>query len=150
MSTVYLSLGTNLGNKDENLRKAVKLINERVGKVISLSAFYETAPWGFSSDNTFLNAAAGIETTLKPLELLAETKKIEKEMGRLQKTENGAYTDRIIDIDLLLYDGLIINTPELTLPHPHMLERAFVMEPLVEIAPDIMHPILDKRLKELV
>ncbi len=144
MSIVYLSLGTNLGDKEENLRKAIQLIGERVGNVMSLSAFYETAPWGFASDNSFLNAATGIETTLEPLAVLAEAKAIEKEMGRLQKTENGVYTDRIIDIDLLLYDDLILNTPELTLPHPFMTERAFVMEPLIEIAPDVIHPVLKK------
>lgn len=143
---VYFGLGTNLGDKEQNLRLAVQHIEERIGKVVSLSAFYATAPWGFASDNAFLNAVVCVETSLPPLEILSVTQSIEKEMGRTHKSVNGVYSDRVIDIDLLLYDDLILDTPTLKLPHPLMQERRFVMEPLAEIAPDVMHPVLGKTL----
>ena len=146
---IYLGLGTNLGDKELNLRVAVQKIEERIGKVISLSAFYATAPWGFTSDNAFLNAAVCAETSLPPLEILSITQSVEQEMGRTHKSVNGEYKDRVIDIDLLLYDDLILDTPTLKLPHPLMQERAFVMEPLAEIAPDVMHPVLGKNIQEL-
>ena len=142
----YFGLGTNLGDKEQNLRLAVQHIEERIGKVVSLSAFYATAPWGFASDNTFLNAVVCVETSLPPLEILSVTQSIEKEMGRTHKSVNGVYSDRVIDIDLLLYDDLVLDTPTLKLPHPLMQERRFVMEPLAEIAPDVMHPVLGKTL----
>ena len=134
MAIAYLALGTNIGNKRRNMITAAALLAERVGDVLALSGFYETEPWGFQSENTFLNAALQLETALSPLELLKATQEIEIEMGRTQKS-NGAYHDRIIDIDILLYDDLVMQTPELTLPHPLMHERLFVMEPLAEIAP---------------
>ena len=141
--TVYFSLGTNLGNKEQNLRMAVQHIEERIGKVISLSAFYVTAPWGFDSDNSFLNAAVAVETDLEPLALLDITQDIEKQLGRTLKSAGGVYQDRMIDIDLLLYGDLIYKDERLTLPHPLMQERSFVMNPLAEIAPDLIHPVLD-------
>ena len=143
---VYFGLGTNLGDKEQNLRLAVQHIEERIGKVVSLSAFYATAPWGFASDNAFLNAVICVETSLPPLEILSVTQSIEKEMGRTHKSVNGVYSDRVIDIDLLLYGDLVLDTPVLRLPHPLMQERRFVMEPLAEIAPDGMHPVLGKTL----
>lgn len=146
---VYLGLGTNLGDKEANLHAAVEKINERIGEVTSLSAFYVTAPWGFSSENSFLNAACCVESNLSPLDLLKETQAIERELGRMKKSVAGNYSDRLIDIDLLLYGDLILHTPELEIPHPLMTERRFVMEPLVEIAPDVVHPVLGKRLGEL-
>lgn len=146
---VYLGLGTNLGDKEANLHAAVRKINERIGEVTSLSAFYVTAPWGFSSENSFLNAACCVESELPPLELLRETQAIERELGRMKKSVGGEYSDRPMDIDLLLYGDLILHTPELEIPHPLMTERRFVMEPLVEIAPDVVHPVLGKRLGEL-
>ena len=149
MAKVYVGLGTNLGNKEENLRTAVYLINRKIGKVISLSSFYETAAWGFVSEHTFLNAAACIETALSPTDILHFTQEIEREMGRKQKSVQGVYSDRPIDIDILLYDNLILQTPELTIPHPLMTERRFVMEPLAEIAPDFIHPVLHQSLSEL-
>lgn len=143
---VYFGLGTNLGDKEQNLRLAVQHMEERIGKVVSLSAFYATAPWGFASDNAFLNAVVCLETSLPPLEILSVTQSIEKEMGRSHKSVNGVYSDRVIDIDLLLYDDFVLDTPALRLPHPLMQERRFVMEPLAEIAPDVMHPVLGKTL----
>ncbi len=146
---VYLGLGTNLGDKEQNLRMSIKKIEERIGNVVSLSAFYATAPWGFSSENSFLNAAVCVETTLLPLQVLEETQRIERELGRTEKSVNGLYADRLIDIDLLLYDDRVMDAEGLVLPHPLMTERRFVMEPLSEIAPDVVHPVLHKTMKEL-
>ncbi len=149
MATVYLGLGTNLGNKEANLRTAIYKLQERIGKQVSLSSFYETAPWGFESDHSFLNAAIGLETILSPIEILHITQEIEKELGRTKKSVNGSYSDRLIDIDILLYDNLVLQTPELTIPHPLMTERDFVMNPLIEIAGNVIHPTLQKTLSEL-
>lgn len=151
---VYFSLGTNLGDKEQNLRLAVQNIEERIGKVISLSAFYATAPWGFTSQNTFLNAALCAETALSPMEILGITQEIERRMGRVRKSTDGVYSDRLIDIDLLLCfaaDGtpILLDTPELTLPHPLMQERLFVLQPLAEIAPEVVHPVLGKTILDL-
>ena len=146
---VYLGLGTNLGDKEQNLRMSIKKIEERIGNVVSLSAFYATAPWGFSSENSFLNAAVCVETTLLPLQVLEETQRIERELGRTEKSVNGLYADRLIDIDLLLYDDRVMDAEGLILPHPLMTERRFVKEPLSEIAPDVVHPVLHKTMKEL-
>jgi 2-amino-4-hydroxy-6-hydroxymethyldihydropteridine diphosphokinase len=133
MHTVYLSLGTNLGDKEQNLLSAITEIGRRIGSIRAQSAFHSTEPWGFESENTFLNAAVRVETELAPLALLKETQQIERDMGRTQKSVNGKYHDRIIDIDILLYDDLHLNTPKLTIPHPHMYERDFVLIPLKEI-----------------
>lgn len=149
MATVYLGLGTNLGDKEANLRTAIYKLQERIGKQVSLSSFYETAPWGFESDHSFLNAAIGLETSLSPIEILHITQEIEKELGRTQKSVNGSYSDRLIDIDILLYDTLVLQTPELTIPHPLMTERDFVMNPLIEIAGNVIHPTRQKTLSEL-
>ena len=134
--TVYLSLGTNLGDKETNLRMAVEEIAKRVGEVTSLSALHTTEPWGFESENSFLNAVCCVSTDLTPMELLHVTQEIERSLGRIKKSVNGIYSDRIIDIDILLYDDWHIDTPELTIPHPLMCERDFVMIPLREIAPE--------------
>lgn len=149
-----MSLGTNLGDKEKNLRDAVHKIEEQIGKVISLSAFYMTAPWGFESDNSFLNAAVCIETELLPLEVLQKTQEIERELGRTHKSTGGVYSDRLIDIDLLMYDDLILSATspsgaELNLPHPLMVERDFVMRPMAEIAPELVHPVLGKTMSLL-
>lgn len=150
MASVYFGLGTNLGDKEANLNLAVEKIKERIGKIISLSAFYVTAPWGFESSNSFLNAACVVNTTLSPLKILEETQSIEHRLGRLTKSVDGIYNDRLIDIDLLLYDDFILHTPALTLPHPLMHERRFVMEPLAAIAPATIHPVLKKTMQELL
>ena len=120
MAIVYLGLGTNLGDKAANLHAAVHLISGKIGKSLSLSSFYATAPWGFESENSFLNAAICVETSLSPLEVLHRTQEIERTLGRTHKSTGGIYHDRIIDIDLLLYNKEIIQTPELTIPHPLM------------------------------
>lgn len=129
----YLALGTNLGDKEHNIHEAVRLLGERVGKIIRLSSLHETEPWGFASKNSFINAAVSLDTALSPDALLASTQAIEREMGRTQKSVDGIYHDRIIDIDILLYGDQSVNTPYLIIPHPRMHERAFMMEPLNEI-----------------
>ena len=133
MHQVYLSLGTNLGNRKRNIREAIEKIEELVGAVLRQSALYETKPWGFSSPNDFINACVLVETCLAPRQLLETLQGIEKEMGRTLKSVNGEYHDRIIDIDILLYDNLKVNEPDLVIPHPLMEERDFVMFPLKEI-----------------
>ena len=135
MHQVYLGLGANLGDKEANLKAAVEEINKRVGEVTSLSAFYITEPWGFVSECSFLNAVCCVSTSLSPFELLTVTQDIERMIGRLKKSANGIYSD------ILLYDDLQLTTPELSIPHPLMLERAFVMTPLAEIAPDLVRKL---------
>ncbi len=136
----YLSLGSNLGDKRENIRLAIEKIGELVGEVVRQSAFYETEPWGFESENMFVNAAVKVLTTLTPMQVLRTTQKIERDLGRKMKssTTNGqhptpVYHDRPIDIDILLYDDLVVDEPELKIPHPLMWTRDFVMIPLREI-----------------
>ncbi len=130
---VYLSLGTNIGDRQANIDKALSLIRERVGCVEAVSSIIETEPIGFLSPNKFLNCAVCVSTILSPLDLLHTTEDIERTMGRTTKSKNGVYSDRIIDIDILLYNDVKISTPELKIPHPRMQEREFVMEPLNEI-----------------
>lgn len=133
MATLYLSLGTNLGNRRSNLDTALTLIGQRIGTVQSKSSIIETEPWGFQSPNSFLNMAVKVETELEPEDVLKTAQEIEREMGRTEKTGNDGYHDRIIDIDILIYDNIVIDTPELTIPHPLMYQRPFVMKPLAEI-----------------
>ena len=137
MHQVYLGLGTNLGDKEANLKAAVEEIGKRVGEVTSLSAFHVSEPWGFTSEHTFLNAVCCVLTDFHPMEVLRLTQDIERSLGRLKKSVDGHYSDRLIDIDILLYDDLHLSSPELTIPHPLMWQRDFVMIPLREIAPDI-------------
>ena len=134
---LYLSLGSTLGDREDMLRRAIALIEERVGAVQRVSSFIETEPWGFESEHPFLNAAVMVRTTLSPIECLDATQQIERELGRKKKSKGGIYHDRPIDIDLLLYGDLKLSTPRLTIPHPHMYERDFVMIPLREILPSI-------------
>lgn len=148
MAIVYLGLGTNIGNRRGNMVKAAALLAERVGDILALSGFMETEPWGFDSENLFLNAAIKMETPLTPDELLSATQAIEREMGR-EKKSDGTYHDRVIDIDILLYDNRVIEHPGLIVPHPLMQERLFVMAPLAEIAPFERHPLLGRTFMEL-
>ena len=133
MSIVYLGLGSNLGNKEQHITTAVKHLEQRVGKVRRLSSLLKTEPWGFTSPHSFVNAAVSIDTILSPHEVLEATQQIERDMGREQKSMNGEYHDRIIDIDILLYDNMEINEKDLIIPHPLMHQRDFVMIPLREI-----------------
>ncbi|MCK9159118.1 MAG: 2-amino-4-hydroxy-6-hydroxymethyldihydropteridine diphosphokinase [Bacteroidaceae bacterium] len=149
MVKVYFGIGSNLGNKLLILQSAINKIKNRIGEISSLSDFYTSSPWGFSSTHQFLNAVLCIETKLSPLEILHITKDIEKELGRTEKSIDGKYQDRLIDIDLLLYGDLIFSNQELIIPHPQMVKRRFVMEPMAEIAPGLLHPILKKTMTEL-
>ena len=148
MSKVFLSLGTNLGNKAGNLLKAIVHLSQKTGILSAISSIYETEPWGYESGNNFLNMAVCLETKLSPKKILTITKSIEKLIGREEKTTD-SYRDRLIDIDLIAYDDLIINSDKLKLPHPLFHERRFVLEPLNEIAPDFIHPVLQKKVSEL-
>ncbi len=147
---VYLGLGTNLGDKQAQLHRAVNEIEKRIGRVVALSSFYETAPWGFQSDHSFLNAAMEIETTLSPLGLLHATQAIELDLGRTAKSSAGTYHDRPIDIDILLYGNDVYHDSELQIPHPLMEQRAFVLLPLSEIAPTVVHPELHRTIRQLL
>lgn len=134
MHKAYLGLGSNLGDGKSNLDNAVRLLSEKVGTVVSVSNYIESEPWGFESAYRFTNGAVAILTELSPIELLDVTQAIEREMGRTHKHKPGEpYTDRVIDIDILLYDDLEINTKPLTIPHPHINDRDFVKNPLAEI-----------------
>ena len=139
MSVVYLSLGSNLGNRIALLEKAVGLIEESIGGVVARSSMKETEPWGYASTHRFINACIAVNTPRSPLECLTVLQSIEKSMGRLKNGKNG-YSDRLIDIDIIQYDDLVMETSELVLPHPHLHERLFVLEPMVEIAPNLVHP----------
>lgn len=133
MQKVYFGLGSNLGDKAQNIAKAIEMMKEQIGTLVSQSALYTSEPWGFESENDFVNIAACFETDLSPQEVLSRTQAIERAMGRKHKSINKVYSDRIIDIDILLYGNETINEPNLTIPHPLMHEREFVMKPLSEI-----------------
>ena len=130
---VYLGLGSNLGDCRKNLERAIRLIGDRVGHVTRQSSFIETEPWGFESPNKFMNAVILCKTTKAPREVLMLTQQIERDMGRRKKSLSGGYADRPIDIDILLYDDLTIDEPDLKIPHPLMHQRDFVMIPLEEV-----------------
>lgn len=135
---VYLSLGANLGDRATVIQEAIRLIGERVGEVLRCSSLIETEPWGFESENRFINGVILCETTLTPRQLLKITQKIERELGRKKQTSptrslSRLYKDRPIDIDILLYDDLVVDEPDLKIPHPLMHQRDFVMIPLNEI-----------------
>ena len=144
---IILSIGTNIGNRKANIENAITALNE-IGTVTAVSPIYSSEPWGFESENGFYNIALILETSLSPLDLLRETQRIEKELGRTTKTTT-AYADRIIDIDIIDYDNQIINTQTLTLPHSLMHKRNFVLYPLADIAPEWQHPILKLTALEL-
>lgn len=147
---VFLGLGTNSGNRKENLTRAIEELSLALGKYLAVSSFIETEPWGFESSNKFLNCVIEFETEKTPIELLDTTEAIERKLGRTKKSENGIYSDRTIDIDILLYGNEIIKNNRLSVPHPLMLQRDFVMEPLAEIAPHAIHPVSKKRIEDLL
>ena len=148
MNTVFLSIGTNLGKREENLKQAVKMIEAEAGIVKALSSVYETEPWGMTTNDLFLNMALEIETSLNPHTLLEILLGIENKMGRSRKDTE--YSSRIIDIDILFFNSLIISDENLIIPHPFIAHRRFVLEPLAEIAPKLIHPELEKSIKLLL
>jgi 2-amino-4-hydroxy-6-hydroxymethyldihydropteridine diphosphokinase len=152
---IILSIGTNIGDREQNIENAIVALGE-IGKVTAISPIYTSEPWGFESENGFYNIALILESDLSPLDLLRETQRIEKELGRTAKTTT-EYADRVIDIDIIDYDNQIIdyrvesadNSSLLTLPHPLMHLRNFVLYPLADIAPEWVHPILKLTTLEL-
>lgn len=145
MATAYLGLGSNLGNGKENLDKALQLIGEQIGPVLVVSAFIESEPWGFESKHRFTNAVCVVETNLPPLQLLDQSQSIERQLGRSHKHRPGeAYTDRIIDIDILTYDNLQYADDRLTLPHPLIEKREFVQVPMEECRQKLINNIQNK------
>ncbi|MBP5420972.1 MAG: 2-amino-4-hydroxy-6-hydroxymethyldihydropteridine diphosphokinase [Paludibacteraceae bacterium] len=149
MANVYIGLGSNLGDRKKNITNATVILGSVMGDIKILSSIYETKPWGFSSDNLFLNAVILIETDCTPETCLQMAKRIEEEMGRTY-AHHERYEDRVIDIDILLYDDITIHTENLTIPHPLIQERKFVLQPLSEIAPELIHPVLNKPIKDLL
>jgi 2-amino-4-hydroxy-6-hydroxymethyldihydropteridine diphosphokinase len=146
MATAYIGIGSNLGNREENCKNAIKLLIENGVSVSRFSSRIETEPWGVKDQPMFINMAIMIETDIEPSELLVLLKNIEIDMGRRPATRWGP---RVIDLDILLYEDRAIKTTSLEIPHPRMCEREFVLKPLSEIAPDIIHPVLGKSIKEL-
>jgi 2-amino-4-hydroxy-6-hydroxymethyldihydropteridine diphosphokinase len=147
MSKVFLSLGTNLGDRIEILKRSHELINKRIGSIVSASSVYQTEPWGFHSEMLFLNQVIIILTHKLPTEVLRETQTIENELGRIRTSK--FYEPRFIDIDILFYDDLIINETDLQIPHPHLHERKFILSPLIDMAPEYVHPVLKINLQNL-
>ena len=137
MPIVYVGLGSNLGNRRRNILDAVNLLTECLGTLVHLSSLHETEPEGFQSDYLFLNAVAAFRTKLTPLKILEVTQQVEHQLGRTRKSHDGIHYDRTIDIDLIYMEGITLHSARLTLPHPRAAQRAFVLEPLREIAPAI-------------
>ena len=148
--TIYLGLGTNQGNKEENIRGAIEELSHLLGIPTAVATIIETEPWGFQSDNSFLNTVVAFKSTLAPEEILKATQEIERRLGRTKKSIDGCYSDRPIDIDILLYGSRVIESPHLTIPHPLLHKRLFVLQPLAQIAPGLIHPILGKSIAQLL
>lgn len=144
----YIIIGSNQGEREEILNSAKVELTNFVGNIVAESAIYETEAWGFSSQSKFLNQVIAFETSLNPHDLLKIILQIEKKLGR--KRECTQYADRVIDIDILFYDHLIIKEQHLTIPHPRLAERKFVLIPMAEIASDFIHPVSKKTMKELL
>jgi len=147
LKTAYLSLGSNLGDREANLRRALELLASPEIRIRRVSSLYETEPQDLRHQPWFLNLAAEIETSLFPMQLLNRVQKIEKDMGRKRIVEKGP---RTIDIDIVLFGNFTIDTPRLTTPHPRMQDRRFVLEPLAELAPDLRHPVIRRSVREML
>lgn len=149
MSVVYLSLGSNMGDRESLLELSIKEINEQIGEVTKVSGKYETEPWGFVSANKFINMAIEVQSSLSPSEISKRVHQIEYDLGRRRDTRLTGYQDRVIDIDILMIDNIVSNEEYLTLPHPRMHQREFVLQPMCEIAPNVVHPTLGVTIKEI-
>lgn len=147
MAIAYIGIGSNLGNRQKNCLRAIELLQKKDIIVTKRSSLYETEPWGVKDQPRFINMAVEIDTSLEPKKLLTILKNIEKELGREKSSKWGP---RTIDLDILLFDDIILNKDNLKIPHPLMHERDFVLRPLCEIAPDIYHPLLKIRMHELM
>jgi 2-amino-4-hydroxy-6-hydroxymethyldihydropteridine diphosphokinase len=147
MNEIYLSLGSNMGDRAVNIARAVACLRERSLKVVQQSSLYETEPVDFLDQEWFLNCVIQIETELKPEELMRVLLEVERALGRERRIPKGP---RVIDIDILLYGAELVRTPELKIPHPRMIERRFVLVPLAEIAPEVWHPVFKKAIAELL
>lgn len=147
VNIAYLLLGTNLGDRSSYLSQATVSIGQRIGLVQGASSIYETEPWGVTGQPNYWNQVLSVETTLKPAEMLAEIHGIEKTLGRKRHIR---WEARPIDIDILYYNDWIIEQPDLTIPHPRLAERRFVLVPLTELAPDFVHPLLHKTNRNLL
>jgi 2-amino-4-hydroxy-6-hydroxymethyldihydropteridine diphosphokinase len=148
MNRIFLSLGSNLGERKENLKKGGALLEELAGTIMAESAVYETEPWGFCSDMNFYNQAISLLSDISPQQLLHTIHEIERHCGRKPASEKNA--PRTLDIDILFFNDEIINTPELVLPHPSLHLRRFVLVPLAEIAPQLVHPLLKMKIGEVL
>lgn len=148
MKIVFLGIGTNMGNREDNLEQAVRHIKESIGSVRASSSVYETEPWGFESPDKFLNVVIKVETELSPSGLLGRILMIESLLGRERGSRR--YSSRLIDIDILLYDEIIVEEESLIVPHPQIQNRRFVLIPLCELASDLIHPVLSKSFGELL
>ena len=146
MAIAYLGLGSNLGDREANLKSALKQLGQEA-RIVKVSSLYETEPVGYKDQPWFLNCACSVETDLSPQALLKLAKTIETKLGRKPTLRFGP---RLIDIDILFYDDLILDSPDLVIPHPRLVERAFVLVPLKEIAPDLVHPLLGLTIEELL
>lgn len=149
MNTAYLLLGSNSGNREEELFTAKQLIEEELGEVTRFSALYETAPWGFQCQEYFFNMAIELQTSLQPHHLMHKILQIEFRLGRLRFPDK-QWVSRTIDIDILFYNDLILNDDTLTIPHKLLQERKFALVPLNEIAPDLLHPVFMKKISKLL
>jgi len=142
------SLGSNMGERKMNLERTARLLSARIGRLESLSGMFESPPWGYASDSAYINCCLAIRTSMDPLDLMDIALEIEREMGRTR--EGSGYSDRIIDVDLLLYGDLVVDHPRLIIPHPRMGLRRFVLVPLAEILPDLRHPVTGQNISEML
>jgi 2-amino-4-hydroxy-6-hydroxymethyldihydropteridine diphosphokinase len=147
MSKIYLILGSNIGNKQQTIEKAIVELEKRIGAIHQKSSMYATEPWGMNTNEIFINQVVALESEFLPLNILKHCLEIEKQFGRTR--HSNTYENRTLDVDILFIDQMILNSKDLQIPHPRILERRFVLEPLLEICPDFVHPQLNKTIRQL-